>query len=76
MGAGDHVASALYRLAEVNAAGDLGWWRIVGRDAVVFPEAVAMAGVLLSRGHPSWRRRRSTGRSYVRGARTIRCAGG
>nr|WP_306339742.1 TniQ family protein [Streptomyces sp. AS13] len=40
----------LYRLAEVNAGGDLGWWRIVGRDAVVFPEAVAVAGVLLEPG--------------------------
>ncbi|MFF8248083.1 hypothetical protein [Streptomyces griseus] len=28
----------------------MGWWRIVGRDAVVFPEAVAVAGVLLEPG--------------------------
>ncbi|TYR42979.1 hypothetical protein FY004_38260 [Streptomyces parvus] len=42
----------LYHLAELNAGGDLGWWRIVGRDAVVFPEAVAVAGALLEPGTP------------------------
>ncbi|MFF7977380.1 DNA-binding protein [Streptomyces sp. NPDC007905] len=37
----------LHRLAGGNAGEDPGWWRIVGRDAAVFPEIVAVAGALL-----------------------------
>ncbi|WP_406173230.1 hypothetical protein [Streptomyces canus] len=37
----------LHHVAGGNAGGDLERWRIVGRDAVVFPEAVAVAEMLL-----------------------------
>lgn len=37
----------LHQVAGGDAGGDLEWWRIVGRDAVVFPEVVAVADVLL-----------------------------
>ncbi|MHC3475544.1 DNA-binding protein [Streptomyces sp. 7R007] len=37
----------LHHLAGGNAGADLGRWRIVGRDAAVFPEVVAVAGALL-----------------------------
>ncbi|WP_328443351.1 TniQ family protein [Streptomyces sp. NBC_00386] len=37
----------LHRLAGGDAAAELAWWRIVGRDAAIFPEAVAVAGLLL-----------------------------
>lgn len=37
----------LHQVAGGNAGGDLEWWRIVGRDAVVFPEVVAVADALL-----------------------------
>ncbi|MFI9630873.1 DNA-binding protein [Streptomyces sp. NPDC052042] len=37
----------LYQVAGGDAGGDLEWWRIVGRDAVVFPEVVAVADALL-----------------------------
>ncbi|MFC9033646.1 DNA-binding protein [Streptomyces arboris] len=37
----------LHQVAGGDAGGDLGWWRIVGRDAVVFPEVVAVADALL-----------------------------
>ncbi|MET9880200.1 hypothetical protein ABZZ36_37160 [Actinacidiphila glaucinigra] len=37
----------LLLLAGGDAGGDLDWWRIVGRDAVVFPEVVAVADALL-----------------------------
>lgn len=37
----------LHQLAGGDAGGDLERWRIVGRDAVVFPEVVAVADALL-----------------------------
>lgn len=37
----------LHQVAGGNAGGGLGWWRVVGRDAVVFPEVVAVADALL-----------------------------
>ncbi|MFF2655418.1 DNA-binding protein [Streptomyces sp. NPDC058045] len=37
----------LHRVAGGDAGGDLERWRIVGRDAVVFPEVVAVADALL-----------------------------
>nr|WP_237522871.1 DNA-binding protein [Streptomyces sp. SID1328] len=37
----------LHRVAGGDAGGDLERWRIVGRDAVVFPEVVAVAEALL-----------------------------
>ncbi|MFD7178239.1 DNA-binding protein [Streptomyces sp. NPDC059929] len=37
----------LHRVAGGDAGGDLQRWRVVGRDAVVFPEVVAVAGALL-----------------------------
>ncbi|OII65954.1 DNA-binding protein [Streptomyces sp. CC53] len=37
----------LHQVAGGNAGGDLAWWRIVGRDAVVFPEVVTVADALL-----------------------------
>ncbi|WP_316745462.1 TniQ family protein [Streptomyces sp. MK7] len=37
----------LHHLAGGNAGGRLEWWRIVGRDAAVFPETVTVAGALL-----------------------------
>ncbi|GGP00122.1 TniQ family protein [Wenjunlia tyrosinilytica] len=37
----------LHQVAGGNAGGDLERWRIVGRDAVVFPEVVAVADSLL-----------------------------
>ncbi|MGW6654358.1 DNA-binding protein [Streptomyces sp. CB02130] len=40
----------LHLVAGGDAGGDLEWWRIVGRDAVVFPEVVAVAGALLDPG--------------------------
>ncbi|MFF8610896.1 DNA-binding protein [Streptomyces sp. NPDC015346] len=40
----------LHLVAGGDAGGDLEWWRIVGRDAVAFPEVVAVAEVLLDPG--------------------------
>ncbi|WP_338063913.1 hypothetical protein [Streptomyces noursei] len=40
----------LHQVAGGDAGGDLEWWRIVGRDAVVFPEVVAVAEALLDPG--------------------------
>ncbi|MFH8534780.1 hypothetical protein ACH4GE_41170 [Streptomyces tendae] len=37
----------LHQVADGDAGGDLDRWRIVGRDAVVFPEVVAVADALL-----------------------------
>ncbi|MFC9285044.1 DNA-binding protein, partial [Streptomyces collinus] len=37
----------LHQVAGGDAGGELERWRIVGRDAVVFPEVVAVAGALL-----------------------------
>ncbi|WP_338146042.1 DNA-binding protein [Streptomyces scabichelini] len=37
----------LHHLAGGSVGGELAWWRIVGRDAAVFPEVVAVAGALL-----------------------------
>jgi hypothetical protein len=37
----------LHQVAGGDAGGDLEWWRIVGRDAVVFPEVVAVADALM-----------------------------
>ncbi|WP_329374423.1 DNA-binding protein [Streptomyces sp. NBC_01483] len=37
----------LHHLAGGNAGDKVDWWRIVGRDAAVFPEIVAVAGALL-----------------------------
>jgi hypothetical protein len=37
----------LHQVAGGNAVGDLARWRIVGRDAVVFPEVVALTDTLL-----------------------------
>ncbi|WP_406002428.1 hypothetical protein [Streptomyces sp. NBC_00829] len=37
----------LHQLAGGSVGGELAWWRIVGRDAAVFPEVVAVAGALL-----------------------------
>ncbi|MFD0198953.1 DNA-binding protein [Streptomyces albidoflavus] len=37
----------LHQVAGGDAGGDLEWWRIVGRDAVIFPEVVAVADALL-----------------------------
>lgn len=37
----------LDHLAGGNTVADSGWWQIVGRDAAVFPEIVAVAGALL-----------------------------
>ncbi len=37
----------LHLVAGGDAGGDLEWWRIVGRDAVVFPEVVTVADALL-----------------------------
>ncbi|WP_439673364.1 hypothetical protein [Embleya sp. MST-111070] len=33
----------LHAVAGGDAGGDFAWWRVVGRDAVVFPEVVAVA---------------------------------
>ncbi|GLW19879.1 hypothetical protein Stsp01_66220 [Streptomyces sp. NBRC 13847] len=40
----------LHLVAGGDAGGDLEWWRIVGRDPVVFPEVVAVADALLDPG--------------------------
>jgi hypothetical protein len=40
----------LHQVAGGNAGGDLERWRIVGRDAVVFPEVVVVADALLDPG--------------------------
>ncbi|APU38417.1 TniQ family protein [Streptomyces sp. TN58] len=40
----------LHQVAGGDAGGDLEWWRIVGRDPVVFPEVVVVAEALLSPG--------------------------
>lgn len=40
----------LHQVADGDAGGDLERWRIVGRDAVVFPEVVAVAEALLDPG--------------------------
>ncbi|MFI7296918.1 DNA-binding protein [Streptomyces sp. NPDC050121] len=37
----------LHRVAGGNAGPRLGWWRIAGRDPVIFPEVVAVADALL-----------------------------
>ncbi|MFE5869546.1 DNA-binding protein [Streptomyces roseifaciens] len=37
----------LHQVAGGNAGIDLEWWRVVGRDAVIFPEVVAVADALL-----------------------------
>lgn len=37
----------LHQVAGGNAGAELEWWRIVGREAVVFPEVVAVADALL-----------------------------
>ncbi|WP_406277240.1 hypothetical protein [Embleya sp. NBC_00896] len=37
----------LHAVAGGDAGGDFLWWRVVGRDAVVFPEVVAVADALL-----------------------------
>uniref|UniRef100_A0AAU2UVJ2 TniQ family protein n=1 Tax=Streptomyces sp. NBC_00003 TaxID=2903608 RepID=A0AAU2UVJ2_9ACTN len=37
----------LHQLAGGNAGSRLAWWRIVGRDAAIFPEVVAVAQTLL-----------------------------
>ncbi|MFD7623460.1 DNA-binding protein, partial [Streptomyces sp. NPDC059802] len=37
----------LHLVAGGDAGGDLEWWRVVGRDAVIFPEVVAVANALL-----------------------------
>ncbi|WP_406173226.1 DNA-binding protein [Streptomyces canus] len=37
----------LHQVAGGNAGAELDWWRIVGRDAVVLPEVVAVAEMLL-----------------------------
>ncbi|MFF0087885.1 DNA-binding protein [Streptomyces canus] len=37
----------LHQVAGGNAGTELDWWRIVGRDTVVFPEVVAVAEALL-----------------------------
>ncbi|MFF9402715.1 DNA-binding protein [Streptomyces sp. NPDC014744] len=37
----------LHPVAGGDAGGDLEWWRVVGRDAVIFPEVVAVADALL-----------------------------
>ncbi|MEU1676826.1 DNA-binding protein [Streptomyces roseifaciens] len=37
----------LHQVAGGNAGTDLEWWRVVGRDAVIFPEVVAVADALL-----------------------------
>ncbi|MFF9476943.1 DNA-binding protein [Streptomyces roseolus] len=37
----------LHQVAGGDAGGELEWWRIVGRDAAVFPEVVAVADALL-----------------------------
>ncbi|WP_317987183.1 DNA-binding protein [Streptomyces kanamyceticus] len=37
----------LHQVAGGNAGADLEWWRVVGRDAVIFPEVVAVADALL-----------------------------
>ena len=37
----------LHQVAGGDAGGELEWWRIVGRDAVIFPEVVAVADALL-----------------------------
>ncbi|MGW1997455.1 DNA-binding protein [Embleya sp. NPDC001921] len=37
----------LRAVAGGDAGGDFEWWRVVGRDAVVFPEVVAVADALL-----------------------------
>ncbi|NUL04180.1 hypothetical protein HRW07_13250 [Streptomyces lunaelactis] len=58
----------LHQIAGGNAGSDLERWRIVGRDAVVFPELVAVADALLDpamldgRCHPRPPRRRRTTR--------------
>ncbi|MFD5791340.1 hypothetical protein ACFWH1_32575 [Streptomyces sp. NPDC127037] len=43
-------AARLHQVAGGDAGGDLEWWRIVGRDAVIFPEVVAVANALLDPG--------------------------
>ncbi|MGW2602090.1 DNA-binding protein [Streptomyces klenkii] len=40
----------LRQVAGGNAGSDLEWWRVVGRDAVIFPEVVADADALLDPG--------------------------
>ncbi|WP_425274524.1 DNA-binding protein [Streptomyces flavidovirens] len=40
----------LHQVAGGDAGDDLEWWRIVGRDVVVFPEVVAVADALLDPG--------------------------
>ncbi|MEU7195516.1 DNA-binding protein [Streptomyces xinghaiensis] len=37
----------LHQVAGGNAGTELQWWRVVGRDAVVYPEVVAVADALL-----------------------------
>lgn len=40
----------LHQVAGGDAGPEFEWWRVVGRDAVVFPEVVAVADALLDRG--------------------------
>ncbi|MFE2538076.1 hypothetical protein [Streptomyces sp. NPDC059371] len=64
----------LHRLAGGNAGAELAWWRIVGRDAAIFPEAVAVAGMLLDPATADLLWKSSGGRGHARGVRTIRSA--
>ncbi|MFE2867028.1 hypothetical protein [Embleya sp. NPDC059259] len=47
----------LHAVAGGDAGGDFEWWRVVGRDAVTFPEVVAVADALLGpvMAERSWR---------------------
>ncbi|WP_424644708.1 hypothetical protein [Embleya sp. AB8] len=40
----------LHAVAGGDAGGDFEWWRVVGRDAVTFPEVVVVADALLDPG--------------------------
>ncbi|MER5399822.1 hypothetical protein [Streptomyces sp. NPDC002599] len=58
----------LHQVAGGNAGRELAWWRIVGRDAAIFPEVVAVAGALLdpAMGDLLWK---SSGRTRPRARR-------
>ncbi|MEU2556740.1 TniQ family protein [Streptomyces sp. NPDC013313] len=64
----------LHRLAGGDAGPRFAWWRVVGRDAAVFPEVVAVAQVLLEpeTAELAWQASGGT-RPRVRGADDVFC---
>ncbi|MDQ1005581.1 hypothetical protein QFZ82_000065 [Streptomyces sp. V4I23] len=60
----------LHQLAGGSVGADLAWWRIVGRDAAILPEVVAVAQAMLDPAMAELAWRASGGMRPRRGART------